>query len=314
MERTNVILAVIVVIGLISVVPIYYLLFDAGSSINSITLATTTSTDNSGLLDYLQDEMKKDLPNLHIDVVPVGTGQALENARLGEADVVMVHARSLEDQFVGEGYGIHRVDLMYNDFVIVGPADDPAHVKDAINATDAFLKLYQARNDIVFYTRGDNSGTNVKELSIWNATKIYVNSSDINWSNNNQWYQETGVGMGSTLTTTSITPNAYTLSDRATYLSSNSTGSIDLKIVYESVGSDQELLNPYGAILVNPDKFPDGHIKFDLAKEYVEWLITKGQDVINSYKLYNQQLFHASFNAHLSEMSTSELQFWGLNT
>ncbi len=275
----------------------------------TITLYTTTSTDNSGLLDYLHPLMNVDT-NITVNVVAVGTGAALEAARQGLADVVMVHARSLEDQFIAEGYGIHRVSLMHNDFVLVGSSSDPAHVMGMTNATQVFQKLYANRDKITFVSRGDNSGTNVKELELWNASGIAIDSNSATWASANPWYQESGSGMSKTLTTAS-TKGAYTLTDRATFLFMNN--SLNLEILAQNPTGDPNWQNPYGVILVNPAKFSNVNIKFDVAKEYVQWLISsKGQAEINNYKINGKQVFFADFDIYKSQMSSSELNFWGL--
>lgn len=305
----NIIISMLIII-IVLTTGLYY-----GVIINNdrldIVLATTTSTDNSGLLNYLHNEMKKDL-DVKIDVVAVGTGAALEYARQGLADVVMVHARTLEDQFIKEGYGFHRVDLMYNDFVIVGPATDPAQIKGLRNSTEVFKKLFQERfnNNVSFYSRGDNSGTHVKELHLWNISSVIIDSDNQTWAQSNPWYSETGAGMGSTLTTAS-TSGSYTLTDRATFLFMEDK--LNLEILYEASAPDDQLQNPYGIILVNPAKFSTGKIKVDLAKQYVQWLISsKGQEAINSYKIKNRQVFFADFMAHYDEMANNEKEFWGL--
>ncbi|MFW9928968.1 MAG: substrate-binding domain-containing protein [Candidatus Thorarchaeota archaeon] len=282
--------------------------FSLNNTHPTITLATTTSTDNSGLLEYLHKQIEKDL-DLKIEVIPKGTGAALEYARQGLADVVMVHARSLEDQFIDEGYGIHRVDLMYNDFVLVGPTQDPAQIKGLTNTTNVFQHLYDNKDKIKFFSRGDISGTNVKELELWKNIGINIQD-NATWTLNNPWYLETGSGMGSTLTTTS-TAQGYTLTDRATFLFMK--GDLDLVILAEGSNLDNNWRNPYGIILVNPDKFETGAIKFDLAKEYVKWLISStGQNTIDSYKIEGNQAFFADFMNLQSELPTEELQFWGI--
>ena len=144
----------------------------------NIRLATTTSTDNSGLLDYLHSTMVKEI-NVTVDVIDVGTGAALELAKNGLSDVVMVHARNLEDQFISEGFGFHRVDLMYNDFIIVGPSKDPANVSKLTNSTEIFMRLYESRNKITFVSRGDNSGTHIKEISLWLTAGIDIQANSL---------------------------------------------------------------------------------------------------------------------------------------
>lgn len=276
----------------------------------TITMYTTTSTDNSGLLQYLKPMWEKDT-GITVDWVPVGTGAAITAAEQGEADVVMVHARSLEDAFVAAGYGMHRVSLMHNDFVLVGPSSDPAGVNGMTNATLAFQKLYQDRTNIKFISRGDNSGTNVKELELWNASGDYVNGSDSTWAKANSWYEESGSGMSATLRVAS-TEQAYTLTDRATFLNVNTT-EIDLTILAQD-SSSAAWANPYGVILVNPAAFPKINIKVDLAKQFVEWLISdKGQAAINAYRINGKQVFFADFQNLKSELNSTELAYWGLS-
>ncbi|MFX0151683.1 MAG: substrate-binding domain-containing protein [Candidatus Hodarchaeota archaeon] len=295
----------IMVIGGLAFISIISFLIPASSS--TITLATTTSTDNSGLLDYLHPEMTKDT-GVKVDIVPVGTGAAIEHGKSGLADVIIVHARALEDQFVAEGYGVHRVDLMYNDFIIVGPSEDPANIKGLTNSTEIFIRLYNARQSIGFVSRGDNSGTHVKELELWTLVNINIQSDSIAWAENNPWYLETGSGMGSTLSTASIA-QAYTLTDRGTWLFNEE--SLDLDLLAQ--GSDL-WHNPYGAILVNPDKFEFIKINFEMAKKYVQWLIsTKGQSMINNYTIKGNQAFFADFINHVEELSAEELDFWNLD-
>ena len=180
---------------------------------NTITLYTTTSTRDSGLLDYLKPMWEKDT-GINVSVVAVGTGAALEAARNGLADLVMVHARSLEDEFISEGYGMHRVSLMHNDFILVGPSSDPAGIMGMTNATQVFQKLYQERNQVTFASRGDLSGTNVKELALWDKSGITIEPDNITWANVNPWYLDLGSGMAATLSSASINAS-YTLSDRA---------------------------------------------------------------------------------------------------
>ncbi len=180
----------------------------------SIMLATTTSTRDSGLLDYLIPLFEK-ISNVTVKYIGVGTGAALDTAREGNADIVMVHAESLELEFVNEGHGIHRVHFMYNDFIVVGPGNDPANIRAAMNVTEAFLRIYQTKS--LFVSRGDNSGTNVKELSIWATAGVTINPDNETWAEENSWYIESGQGMSSTLTM-AYNLKAYTLVDRATWL------------------------------------------------------------------------------------------------
>ncbi|MHA1973703.1 MAG: substrate-binding domain-containing protein [Candidatus Hodarchaeales archaeon] len=274
----------------------------------TITLATTTSTENSGLLDYLHPYMTEET-GIKVDIVAIGTGAAIEYAKRGLADVVMVHARSLEDQFVADGYGIHRIDLMYNDFVILGPIDDPANISGLTNSTEIFGRLYAARENITFVSRGDNSGTHIKELYLWQEAGITINGSDSTWAKENDWYMETGSGMAATINVAWVS-SGYTLSDRGTWLFNEKEDTIE--ILAEGA---TEWRNPYGVILVNPNKFNETvNIKFDLAKAYVKWLISeKGQDLINNYKINGQNAFFADFQNHLNDMSQEELDFWGIS-
>jgi tungstate transport system substrate-binding protein len=221
----------------------------------TLILATTTSTENSGLLDYLLPDFENAY-NVQVDVIAVGTGQALKLGEDGNADVLMVHARAQEDAFMDAGHGVRREDLMYNDFVILGPADDPAGLRGLTDAAEAFQKLAQAQ--AAFVSRGDDSGTHTKEKAIWKAAEIEPAG---------DWYISAGQGMGAVLTMANE-QQAYTLSDRATYLARTLEG-IDLEILVEG---DPILFNPYGVIVVNPDKGP--HIKSELANTFIDWLIS----------------------------------------
>jgi len=292
----------IMAIGSLTLISIFSFLIPVSSS--TITLATTTSTDNSGLLDYLHPEMTKDT-GVTVDVLAVGTGAAIEHAKSGLADIIIVHARVLEDQFVAEGYGFHRVDLMYNDFIIVGPSEDPANIKGLTDSTEIFTRLYNTRKSIKFASRGDNSGTHVKELELWSYANINIQSDSVEWSQSNPWYLETGSGMGNTLSTASVA-QAYILTDRGTWLFNEE--SLDLEVLAQG----SELFhNPYGAILVNPDKFKSGTINFEMAKKYIKWLIsTKGQSLIDNYTIKGKQAFFADFINHIEELSAEELEFW----
>lgn len=221
----------------------------------NMTLATTTSTDDSGLLDFILPDFEKEY-NVTIEVVAVGTGQALQIGEAGDADVLLVHARAKEDAFMAAGHGVRREDVMYNDFVILGPADDPAGIKGLTSASEAIGNIEQAQ--ATFISRGDESGTHTKEKSIW---------ADANIEPAGAWYVSAGQGMGDVLTMAEE-QQAYTLSDRATYLSRTLQG-IDLEILVEG---DPVLFNPYGVIAVNPEKSPE--IKADLANEFIDWLIS----------------------------------------
>ncbi len=221
----------------------------------SLILATTTSTENSGLLAYLLPGFEAEY-GVTIDVIAVGTGQAIELGEKGDADVLMVHARSKEDAFMDAGHGSRRKDLMYNDFVVVGPADDPAGVQGMGDAAQAFKMIADA--GATFISRGDDSGTHTKEKGIWTAAEAEPSG---------DWYVSAGQGMGAVLTMADE-QQAYTLSDRATYLARTLEGT-ELVILVEG---DPILFNPYGVIAVNPDK--GEHIKADLANTFIDWLIS----------------------------------------
>ena len=221
----------------------------------SLILATTTSTENSGLLDYILPVFEEEY-KATVDVIAVGTGQAMEIGKAGDADVLMVHARALEDEFMAEGHGVRREDLMYNDFIIVGPSGDPAGITGMEQASTALDRLAQTEG--TFISRGDESGTHVKENEIWSAAGIDPSG---------DWYISAGQGMGDVLTMADE-EQAYTLSDRATYLARTLLG-IDLVILVEG---DPILFNPYGLIAVNPEKSPE--IDARLADQLIDWLIS----------------------------------------
>jgi len=230
-----------------------------------IILATTTSTADSGLLDFILPVFEEQ-SGVKVDVIAVGTGQALELGKNGDADVLLVHARASEDEFMAADDGIRREDVMYNDYIIVGPADDPAGIKGKGKATKAFELL--AETESTFVSRGDDSGTHKKELAIWKEAGIEPSG---------DWYVSAGQGMGDVL----VMANeqlAYTLSDRATYLAVKLQGN-ELEIMVEG---DPFLFNPYGVIAVNPDKNPN--IKNDLANEFIDWLVSlETQQLISTF-------------------------------
>jgi len=221
----------------------------------NLILATTTSTADSGLLDYILPDFEEH-NGVRVDVIAVGTGQALTLGEDGNADVLLVHARSREDAFMEAGHGVRREDVMYNDFVVVGPAGDPAGIAGMTDAAAAFQKI--AESESQFVSRGDDSGTHTKEKAIWAAAGIEPSG---------EWYNAAGQGMGAVLTMADES-QAYTLSDRATYLA-RTLESIDLEILVEG---DPILFNPYGVMAVNPDK--GDHIKVDLANTFIDWLIS----------------------------------------
>jgi tungstate transport system substrate-binding protein len=240
-----------------------------------LVLATTTSTQDSGLLDYILPDFEKQY-NVQVDVIAVGTGQSLKLGQDGNADVVLVHARAQEDAFMQAAHGVRREDVMYNDFIIVGPASDPAGIKGLTSAAEAFQKIAQAQAP--FVSRGDESGTHTKEKAIWKAAGIEPAG---------DWYISAGQGMGAVLTMGNEL-QAYTLSDRATYLARTLQG-INLQILVEG---DKVLFNPYGVIAVNPNKGPQ--IDADLANKFIDWLISvPTQEIIGQFgvKEFGQPLF-----------------------
>jgi tungstate transport system substrate-binding protein len=241
----------------------------------SILVQSTTSTENSGLFKYLLPKFTEKT-GIEVHVVAVGTGQAIKNAKNGDGDVLFVHSKPDEVKFVEEGYGVKRYDVMYNDFVIVGPASDPAKIAGSKDVVDALKKIAAAKAP--FASRADESGTHKAELKLWKAAGIDPKPSS------GQWYRETGSGMGATLNT-AAGMGAYALTDRGTWISFKNRG--DLKIVVEG---DKALFNQYGVMLVNPAKNP--HVKAKEGQQFVDWLISKeGQDVIANYKIDGQQLF-----------------------
>ena len=220
-----------------------------------LILATTTSTQDSGLLDFILPDFEE-ANNVEVDVVAVGTGQALALGEDGNADVVLVHARAREDDFMAAGHGVRREDVMYNDFVIVGPPSDPAGIQDMTDASEAMAQIAEAQAP--FVSRGDDSGTHTKEKSIWSAAGIEPSG---------DWYISAGQGMGAVLTMADE-QQAYTLTDRATYLARTLEGT-DLVILVEG---DPILFNPYGVIAVDPGKNPN--INGELANVFIDWIVS----------------------------------------
>ncbi|PSQ16372.1 molybdenum transporter [Halobacteriales archaeon QS_8_69_26] len=243
----------------------------------TLTLATTTSTYDTGLVDEL-DGAFEDRYGVTVDAVALGTGAALETARNGDADVVMVHARSLEDEFLREGYGVNRRDLMFNDFVVVGPEGDPAGIAGADSATAAFEAIAAA--GAPFVSRGDDSGTHAEERAIWDAADAEPGGTR---------YREAGQGMGQTLNLADQ-QGAYTLSDRGTYLSQRSQLSLVIHVQGPIEGGPDRLANPYGVMAVNPAVH--GDVEYDLAMAYIGYLTgPEGQETIANYEVDGQQLF-----------------------
>ena len=240
----------------------------------SIILQSTTSTENSGLLNHLIPIFKKDTGIL-IHVVAVGTGQALKNARNGDGDVLLVHAKSAEEKFVQEGYGVERFDVMFNDFVILGPKNDPAKIKGLKDVTKGLTQI--ADKKASFISRGDDSGTHKKELNLWKSANIIL-SKDLSW------YRESGSGMGSTLNI-AAGMGGYVMSDRATWIAFKNKANLEILIE-----GDKRLFNQYGVILVNPVKHKN--VKAKLGQKFIDWLTgPKGQAAIKTFKINGKQLF-----------------------
>jgi tungstate transport system substrate-binding protein len=240
----------------------------------SIVVASTTSTQDSGLFGYLLPIFKAKT-GIEVKVIAQGTGQALDTARRGDADVVFVHAKAQEEKFLAEGFGVKRFDVMYNDFVLIGPKSDPAGVRG--KDIETALKTIQAKH-APFVSRGDRSGTHSAELALWKQAGIDIAASK------GPWYREIGQGMGAALNTAGAM-NGYVLSDRGTWISFKNRG--DLEITVEG---DKRLFNQYGVMLVNPEKYPS--VKREPGQAFVDWLISpEGQQAIADYKIGGQQLF-----------------------
>jgi tungstate transport system substrate-binding protein len=245
----------------------------------SIVVASTTSTQDSGLFGYLLP-IVKERTGIVVKVLAQGTGQALDTARRGDADVVFVHAKSAEEKFLAEGFGVKRYPVMYNDFILIGPKDDPASVKgeDILTA----LQTIESKG-APFVSRGDRSGTNIAELALWRDAGIDIAN------DKGPWYKEIGQGMGAALNMASAS-NAYVLSDRGTWLAFQNRG--DLAIVVEG---DKRLFNQYGVMLVNPAKHPN--VKKELGQQFIDWLVSpEGQKLIGGYKINGQRLFYPNAN------------------
>jgi tungstate transport system substrate-binding protein len=242
---------------------------------SAIILQSTTSTANSGLYDAILPGFTSKT-GIQVNVVAVGTGQAIKNAQNGDGDVLLVHAEPAEEQFVADGYGVARYDVMYNDFVIVGPSSDPASIAGTADGAGALHKIAATKS--VFASRGDNSGTHKKELRLWKAAGVDPSPAS------GTWYRETGSGMGATLNA-AVGMSAYALTDRGTWISFKNKG--DFEIVVEG---DQDLFNQYGVILVNPQIHP--HVKAQAGQAFIDWLLgAEGQAAIAGYQLGGQQLF-----------------------
>ncbi|CAI49611.1 ABC-type transport system periplasmic substrate-binding protein (probable substrate tungstate) [Natronomonas pharaonis DSM 2160] len=250
---------------------------NVGIADETLTLATTTSTYDTGLLDAVTLAFE-DRYGVSVRTLDQGTGEALATGRRGDADVVMVHARSLEDEFIADGHGINRRDLMFNDFVVVGPDDDPAGIADLEDVTAAFATIAETAS--AFVSRGDNSGTHAKELAIWEAAEADPAG---------EWYREAGAGMGVVLNQANQTP-AYALADRGTYIAQRSQLELSIQVEGPIEGGPELLANPYGVIAVNPAVHDA--VNYDLAMAYIGFLTSpEGQAVIEEYTVAGEQLF-----------------------
>ena len=247
----------------------------------SILVASTTSTQDSGLFEHILPLFKQKT-GIDVKVVAQGTGQALDTGRRGDADVVFVHAKSAEEKFLAEGQSVKRYPVMYNDFVLIGPKSDPAGIKGMKDVAKAFQTIKEKQAP--FISRGDRSGTHIAEFAIWNKDA----GVDIE-KEKGPWYKSIGQGMGAALNTAAA-GNAYVLSDRGTWLSFKNKG--DLQILVEG---DKRLFNQYGVMLVNPDKHPN--VKKDLGQQFIDWLLSpEGQKAIADYKINGEHLFYPNAN------------------
>jgi tungstate transport system substrate-binding protein len=246
----------------------------------SIVVASTTSTQDSGLFGYLLPIFKQKT-GITVKVLAQGTGQALDTARRGDADVVFVHAKSAEEKFLAEGEGVKRFPVMYNDFVVVGPKDDPAGIKGMKDVAKAFQIIREKQ--ACFVSRGDHSGTHIAELKLWKVANIDIEK------DSGPWYKSIGQGMGAALNFANAS-NCYVLSDRGTWIHFKNKGGLQIL-----VEGDKRLFNQYGVMLVNPAKHPD--VKKDLGQQFIDWLVSPdGQRTIANYKIDGEQLFYPNAN------------------
>ncbi|MFM7345412.1 MAG: substrate-binding domain-containing protein, partial [Tagaea sp.] len=244
----------------------------AGAQERFITVASTTSTEQSGLFGHILPLFQR-ATGINARMVILGTGQALDVGRRGDADVVFVHDQPAEEKFVADGFGVERIQVMYNDFVVIGPKADPARIKDLKDVAEAFRRVQRA--GAPFVSRGDRSGTHAAELRYWQEAGVPPAGG---------WYREVGQGMGPALNTASAM-NAYILSDRATWLNFRNRGDLDIL-----VQGDERLFNQYGVILVNPQRH--AHVKADMGRAFIDWLVgAEGQRAIADYKIGGEQLF-----------------------
>jgi len=241
----------------------------------TLILASTTSTQNSGLFDYILPTIEKET-GVRVHVVAVGTGAAIKLARNGDADVLMVHHKPSEEKFVSDGYGVERYDLMYNDFVLLGPQSDPAEIAGLNDLATVLQKIASTKS--IFVSRGDDSGTHKREVELWKIAGVSA------VANSGSWYLESGSGMGATLNT-AVAMQGYVLADRATWLSFQNKQ--NMAILFEG---DKRLFNQYGIVMVNPDRYP--HVKSSAAHKLIHWLLSaKGQVKISSFNIGGEQLF-----------------------
>ena len=239
----------------------------------ALRLATTTSTENSGLLDNILPVFTQET-GIKVEVIAVGTGKAIKLGENGDVDAILVHARAAEDKFVNDGFGVNRKDVMHNDFVIIGAVEDKAGIKEAKTAAEALKLISDNKSD--FISRGDDSGTHKKEKQLWKAAQTEPTG---------KWYKEIGQGMGAVIMMANETAS-YTLTDRGTYLAMKDK--IDLEILFQG---DNELFNPYGVIAVNPDKHKE--VNYKGATKFVNWLTSeKAQNMINDFQKNGEQLFY----------------------
>ncbi len=260
--------------SIITFITLCFLTLASAEPKKEIILQSTTSTQNSGLLDAILPVFEKD-SGIKVHVVSVGTGQALKNARNGDGDVLLVHAKEAEEKFVKDSYGVERFDVMFNDFVIIGPKQDPAKIKGEKDVTKALKQIAASKS--IFISRGDDSGTHKKELKLWQAAGLTPGK-------NQSWYRESGSGMGSTLNI-AVGMGAYVMSDRATWTAFKNKSDLNIK-----VEGDERLFNQYGVILVNPAKHKN--VKAKAGQAFIDWLIgPKGQAAIKGFKVNGKQLF-----------------------
>ena len=245
-----------------------------------ITVASTTSTEQSGLFKHILPIFQKQT-GIEVRVVALGTGQSLDMGKRGDADVVFVHAKSAEEKFIAEGYGVKRLPVMYNDFVLIGPKSDPAKIAGGKDTLEALRKI--KATSAPFVSRGDRSGTHMAEIALWKQSGIDIAKSK------GPWYRDTGQGMGPALNSAS-SMNGYILTDRGTWISFKNRG--DLAILVEG---DKRLFNQYGVILVNPAKHK--HVKKDMGQSFIDWVVSpEGQKAIAGYKIGGEQLFFPNAN------------------